>query len=343
MFLREGNKYKLIDGTPDGISPNLKPGLYSIEMVKSMYTVSLFFNEIDKYKDSSILDAGIFKRIERYVEDFITPEMEQARKELKGLNKLGLMFLGDPGTGKTYLAGQLAEKMVKEKNAVALIVNEFWKFNLSKLVQQIRETDPNRFIVLIMDEFEKCQPYQLQDPELLSFLDGAMSQDNMLILSLANSTSGMKDFLTDRPGRFEQVYNFDEKDDTVILAMVTSMTPKSYRDRLDLDDITKQLLIAKKRSVDHIKIAIRDAIAEVVYFDNHGSFKSFNSFTANVKTNFGKTVGFSPTVEEKLGDKEDAKAKIVKFDDMKAQQENLREIMDDFEKQMLEELSEIDD
>lgn len=307
MFIKDNNEYKLTKGNPDSIVSILEPGVYAMELkIEGMYK-SLWFKRDRRYEGTSILNAGIFKKVEKYVEDFICPSMAKARKVLKGLNKLGLMFLGDPGTGKTFLAGQIAEKFVKEKNAIAILVNEFWKFNLSKVVDDVRENNPDDFIVVIMDEFEKCQKYQLEDPDLLAFLDGNASKDNILILALANATSNMKTFLLDRPGRFEQIFNFDEKVPEVIEALVGSMTPKEYKDRIDIKFISSQLINLKKTSVDNMKIAIRDAIAEIIYFDDNGSFRSFNSLNLAANTVIGKSIGFKSTEElvEKIDNSEE--------------------------------------
>lgn len=303
MFLKEGNKYKLISGNPESMMPELDPGIYSLEIVREGMSVSLYLKKDGRYEGTSMLGVGVFKRVEDYVSDFMSTSMGKARKVLKGLNKLGLMFLGDPGTGKTFLAGQIAQKLVDENKAVTIMINEFWKYNLSKIVDDIRENNPNQFMVIILDEFEKCQRHQLEDPDLLAFLDGNASKDNILILAMANATSNMKDFILNRPGRFEQIFNFDEKDPNVIEALVNAMTPTEYKERIDTKFIAGQLIQLKKTSVDNIKIAIRDSIAEIIHFDDYGIFKSFNSLNTNSKDVVAKPIGFVKSEELDLDGK----------------------------------------
>lgn len=290
MFLQLGKELRMVSGKPSDIKMRLDAGVYNIRVVADGRTNYLHFEKTERYKETTILDAGVFKKVERHVDNFLTPEMYAARKSMRSLNKMGMLFAGDPGTGKTFLAGQIGQKLADEIDAITIMTNTFTDFNLPQLVDAIRDSEPERMIVVILDEFEKCKEYQLQDGDLLGYLDGNTSRDNVLNIALVNATSNMKSFLLKRPGRFEQVYDFDEKDDKVLEALVRSMTPKEFVDRIDSLYITQQLIIEGRRTVDCITIAIRDAIAEIIYFDNHGAFKSFNSFTSGITT--AKKIGF---------------------------------------------------
>ena len=295
MFIKEKTRYKVIQGSLDDAFSKVEPGIYEIGIaVEGMQKIPFLEKTEDLYNDSKILNAGVFKEVEKYINNFLSPEMEIARKAIKSLNKLGLMLRGKPGTGKTHLVGQLAHKLVKEKQAIVIKTNTFWEYNFPAIINTLRENDKDRFIVIIMDEFEKCKPWHLQDPDLLSFLDGSNSKDNSMILALANDTSELKNFLIDRPGRFEQIYDFDERDDAVLLEMIKSMTPEEYKNRIDADYIVKQLINIKKRTIDAIRLTIRDSIAEIIYFDKHGAFKSFNSLNNYSE----KKIGFKNKDEE---------------------------------------------
>jgi SpoVK/Ycf46/Vps4 family AAA+-type ATPase len=294
MFIKVKQAYRMVSGDPKNIVPELKPAVYKVSLVVEGMDKFVQFEETKRYKSTKIIDAGVFKKIDTYIDNFLADEMFEARKILGMYNKLGLMFTGTPGSGKTMLAGQIAQKFVDKKQAIAIMTNTFWEFDLPKLVDAVREQNPNSFVVVIMDEFEKCKEYKLQDGELLSYLDGNTSRDNVLNLALVNSTSSMKDFLLKRQGRFEQVYNFDEENDSVLKAFINCMTPKAFIGRLDTDYIARQLISEKRRTVDSISIAIRDSIAEILYFDKYGAFKTFNSFAISGVSD--KKVGFETPI-----------------------------------------------
>jgi SpoVK/Ycf46/Vps4 family AAA+-type ATPase len=302
MFIKLNEEYRLVPGKPSDIKLTLDPGVYNIRIVNDGRSSFVHFKEITRYKNTKILDAGVFKRVKTYVENFLADEMFEARKAMNSLDKIGLLFAGDPGTGKTFLAGQICQMLVERKDAIAIMTNTFSDYNLPQLVDTIREANPDKFIVVVLDEFEKCKEYRLEDGELLSYLDGSTSRNNVMNLALVNATSSMKDFLLKRPGRFEVVYDFSEKDDAVLRAMIEGMTPDAYQERIDMDYMAKQLIAEQRRTVDCINIAIRDAIAEIIYFDNHGAFKVFNSFKAGAKQPT-KKIGFKSTRKLELDGK----------------------------------------
>lgn len=295
MFIKLGKEFRVVSGDPTDIKMQLDAGVYNIRVVKEGWTSHVHLEQTNRYKGTKMLGVGVFKKIEKHIDDFLSPEMFEARTIMGSLNKMGLLFSGDPGTGKTFFAGQIGQKLADEKDAITIITNSFNDFNLPQLVDAIKSDNPDRFIVVVMDEFEKCKEHQLENGELLAYLDGATSKNNVLNIALVNAKSSMKNFLLKRPGRFEIAYDFDERDDSVLEALVKNMIPERFLERIDFAYITKQLIIEQRRTVDCINIAIRDAIAEILYFDKYGAFKSFNSFNSgNLKAT---TVGFK-TIDE---------------------------------------------
>jgi SpoVK/Ycf46/Vps4 family AAA+-type ATPase len=239
MFINEISRIRVLDTDFTETFKTLPSNVYDLVIERSFFGKNIYLKENDSYKKGAIIKTGIFQRVWDYVESFYSIEKEQARNVLRMKDKLGLMFNGLPGTGKTFLAGQIAQYFVEKENAIGILVNE-GDIDFAGLVDSIRRHDLDRKVIIIIDEFEKN--YDGRNSKLLSFLDGADSKENVIVIATTNNYTHLPDYLIDRPGRFEQIYNFDEKDNEVLRAMIKSMTPEKYRDRIDFDEIAKQLI-----------------------------------------------------------------------------------------------------
>jgi SpoVK/Ycf46/Vps4 family AAA+-type ATPase len=264
MFLVEDGKYRLIDSDSVETMRTLKAGVYNMKVHSSMFSTTVNFEHNDMYKKGMNITTGIFQSIKEYIDNFFSEEMGQVREQLEMNNRLGLIFKGIPGTGKTYLAGQLAEKLSQEMNAIGILTTDFNEVDLSDLITSIRNTDedPNRLIVLIMDEFEKKN--MGKNSNFLSFMDGADSKDNMLIIATVNQTNNLPATLLERPGRFEHIFDFETEKEDVIKNIIKHMLPKEYHPKVNFDEFVKELMKNNKTTIDYIRIEIRNLMTSLL-------------------------------------------------------------------------------
>lgn len=277
MFLKAQNEYKIVGGDQDNIHKRLPGGSYKVDLRESMFSDDLYLIPIQSRKDMRMLNGGVFKEINKYISDFLDPAMYAARDFLGTLHKLPLLFYGTQGSGKTQHALLWGDKLVKEQDAVVLIMTGLNpKINLSYLVDSVREKEPDRLVVLILDEFEKSGSRHMTSSSMLSFLDGPDSRNNLLLIATCNDTSAMPDLLLDRPGRFEKVFTLMGGNLDVLRATVVSLLPDLYKNRIDIEAIVKELADNDKWTIDYVRLFIRNAIAELIHYDKTGSFVEFN-------------------------------------------------------------------
>lgn len=260
IYKQDEKQYKVVSADPGStLETKVKAGVYNLTVEESMFSRDYYLNDITaNYEQGRIIDAGIFKTIRSKIDKFFEPEMYQARKTMGLKNKIGMIFNGKPGTGKTFLAGQIASELAKKIDAVAIVVTD--KIKLDGFVDMIRKHDPDRQIIIILDEFEKVYDMSYISSDLLGFLDGSKSKENVITLATVNSTGRMPDVLTNRPGRFEEIYEFSINDDDVLRGMVESVLPQEYLDVLDIEAIVKEVKSNKIHAMDKLVLLIRDLI-----------------------------------------------------------------------------------
>ena len=267
MFIKhEENKFQLVHGNPQDVLPRLKSGMYDMVVEETPWSKHIFFQPNNSYKKGKKIDCGIYGKIREFFEDFISDDMEKARNEMGMLSKMGMIFTGDPGTGKTFLAGQLAQDLCDKRQAIGVLTSQYSRAKLHKIIDDIRENDPDQWIILILDEFEKVIK-DFDDSDLLGFLDGRASRDKVITIAIVNSTKKLPDHLTKRPGRFEKIFRFKADDEDVLNTMTETVIPDDYRGKLKVPEIVQELKGTLKDvevTIDAIRLKVRDKITNLI-------------------------------------------------------------------------------
>jgi KaiC/GvpD/RAD55 family RecA-like ATPase len=263
MFIQQKenpNKYELIPRKAEDVKPKLDAGVYTITTVKTWSGMEIYLELNTRYRSGKEINTGVFKEAREHVDFFVDPIAFETRDELGMMHKLALIFNGGPGTGKTFLAGQIMEKLVREKDAICIMSKGEPRVDLHVLIDQIRTEDPDRFIGILIDEYEKCQGDEL---DMLSFLDGTNSRNNLLLIATVNSTKRLPETIINRIGRIERVYNFDTDDTDIITAMIDSVIPDTYKNILKAEAIALEFIeYGVKPSIDFITVIVRNKIYE---------------------------------------------------------------------------------
>jgi hypothetical protein len=132
---------------------------------------------------------------------------------------------------------------------------------IHEIIDNIRLEDPDRWVGILIDEYEKCKG---EDLDMLSFLDGTNSRPNVLVIATVNSTKKLPETIINRIGRVERVYNFDSEDSEVIKAMIESVIPEQYKDKISADETALEFIeFGIKPSIDFITVLIRNKIYEI--------------------------------------------------------------------------------
>lgn len=263
MFINLKNEEKIvhIKYDVDNIITELKSGIYDISKDNGY----LFFAENKAFKPGKIAKAGIFEQVTSYVDNYFSDNGSLVRKAMNQQTRLGLFFKGDPGTGKSFLAGKITLDLIEKFNGIGIYTTKLG-FDFTEIVDAVRPKESNRLVVFILDEFEKdySNVGGHERDQLLSFLDGGRSRDNVVVIATANSLSGIPPTLLQRPGRFEKVVEFRITDDVVLTNLIHALVPEELLNKLNIEETKKRALRLDILTIDSLKSMIRDALISVL-------------------------------------------------------------------------------
>jgi SpoVK/Ycf46/Vps4 family AAA+-type ATPase len=266
MFIKEDDKtYKILFTDGSKIEKTLKPGVYSLTVQESFFGSSYYLSEVKTFIGKKMINAGIYKEINDLINIHLSPSMTEAKQLLNLRNKLGLMFYGAPGTGKTFTAGLIGQRIVDQMGGYCIITKRVDGKESQTIIEKLRSfTD--KPIVYIFDEFEKS--FRRSDTDILSFLDGVDSPENIVNLATVNKFQELPDFVTNRPGRFEKVIEFRADDKTIIKSIVNSIVPAKYNSEAFLKKVLDKVEKSSNKTVDKVLLIIRDCLSAQIYHMN---------------------------------------------------------------------------
>ena len=184
----------------DGLLQKLPPAIYEVN-----FTNELGFHLIRKH-DNYPLPSDLYNFNNTEVKsDLAALFLNRFNAEP---NNLGVMLIGEKGTGKSLLMKRTANLAIASGMPVITIENSYNSEQLAKFLSSIKDD-----AVVLFDEFEKKYDPD-EDSEnrpsqagLLSFFDGT-SVYRKLIIVTANDREGINEFFLNRPSRIRYVIDY---------------------------------------------------------------------------------------------------------------------------------------
>jgi hypothetical protein len=102
---------------------------------------------------------------------------------------------------------------------------------------------------------------------MLPFLDGKDSKENLYIIFTMNKDGHVPAVLKERVGRIEEIFKFKPNEKSVLKIMISNVTPKNYKEKIDAGRIANDILMdegVEHITIDLVKLRIKDLLRSIV-------------------------------------------------------------------------------
>ena len=252
--IEEGSKYRPSAKTTRA----LPPGLYKIKN-----------DQFSQYFEKQILNTSEIIRFPGTVADDVISEFKtfwtkKDEYESRGENhKRGFMLWGPPGGGKTCTVSLIMNDFIKQGN----IIFEF-NDNIIDGITSFRKIEPDRKVMIVIEDIDGLVKYTDAEQVLLQFLDGSVPHINTIMIATTNYPETLPDRIINRPSRFDRIayIGFPSKTDRKIYIKNKSkkLTAKQINEWVD---DTKGFTLAHIKelivSVEVFELEYKNALARL--------------------------------------------------------------------------------
>ena len=177
----------------------LPSGMYTVFVSQQGgYHAALIYPETDELYH---LPNSLIEQVIKEVGEFWHKAEDFKKYNIK--HKRGILLHGGPGVGKTSTINLLASTLVKNGGLVFSVTSIQEMLYFAEFANRhLRTIEPNRPIILIMEDIDKMMDGGNAESMLLNFLDGENSVNHIVVIGTSNRYEGLNDLVL-RPSRFD--------------------------------------------------------------------------------------------------------------------------------------------
>ena len=204
----------------------LPAGLYALKDYGNMVEGEKPAFVPSKLPDNLIhFKSGIFNDAVNVFSRFFSPKTIGIYKDLGIGHKVGTIFYGKPGTGKTSLCQIIMLELVEKYGAICCDCTGFRLGFIQRAIGRLRKYQQNP-VVIFMDEIE----YSIMDEEgtFLTFLDGSSSITNTALIGCTNYIDKIPDRIKNRKSRIKHTFEIKSLPDEVYYEYLQQKIGKTH-------------------------------------------------------------------------------------------------------------------
>ena len=225
------------------------------------YPINRVKIKIDRDTETSkIHDFPDKEKIDNLFNSFFNENVVSKIRSLGFNDKVGILFHGKEGTGKSTIMKHYYNKTIKANKAIVFYINctnehvsDIWNF-----ISDIRTIQDNP-IVIVLDEFD-VQIKNHNEAFFKTVLDGTQSIDNCIFMASTNYIQLIPEAIKDRPSRFKYSLNIEGIQSVdAVQSLVSKMLSGLFEENM-LREYANEL---KGQTLDCIKQFCLDKIMDI--------------------------------------------------------------------------------
>lgn len=157
------------------------------------------------------LPNGLYQELFADIKHFW--ESEERYKKFGNIYKRNILLYSVPGNGKTSLINQICQQVINDYDGIVMSIDDEDTLQIyPKLMEMIRQIEPKRKIVTVIEDLERLIRKDYISSLLLQLLDGQETIPNCLTVCTTNYPEQLGEQYTARPSRFNLVVEYKKPD-----------------------------------------------------------------------------------------------------------------------------------
>lgn len=238
-------------------------------------------------------------------------ESEEKYKAFGNVYKRNLLLYSVAGNGKSSIIFLLAHELITKHNGIVITINSVDDLRSYPIcIEKIRQVEKDRKIIVILEDIDAIISVdKTSETFILQMLDGNEQQRNIVCIATTNHMEKLEKSLTNRPSRFNLIYEYKKPNEEVRRFYYTNKLNDSGVDvskQEIIDQIERLVKASEGFTFDYCK-----ELLELIYVMEYSEDEAINKITKMVKTKGDykltddkpTSIGFNSGDDEETGTK----------------------------------------
>jgi Cdc6-like AAA superfamily ATPase len=208
-------------------------------------------------------------------------ESEERYKKFGNVYKRNILLYSVPGNGKTSLINQICQQVINDYDGIVMSIDdEDTLQTYPKLMEMIRQIEPKRKVVTVIEDFERLIQKDYLSALLLQMLDGASQYNGVLTIATTNFPEKVGKQYLARPSRFNIVKEYKKPDEEVRKFYIFHKLADAG---IELDDKVKEDIERYVKKTEGYTFDYVKEVIEAIYIGEVPEDEAFDRINKSIK------------------------------------------------------------